>query len=70
MATQSISLIILIYIFSVNIQMRQSYQHNQENIHPNTRVIEEDFSKISKQYILEGQRLKVKSFLHRENQSQ
>jgi hypothetical protein len=35
---------------------------NKENRHPNKiRVQEDDINKISKQYVLEGERLKVKS---------
>ena len=43
---------------------------NKENDHPNmpkrTKIVESDFSSISKQYFLEGERLKIKSFIYKD----
>lgn len=42
--------------------------YDKENAHPNRpRVYEDDFSKISKQYVLDGQRLRVKSIRYRQD---
>jgi len=38
----------------------------KENRHPNRKVTEEDISKIAKSYVFDGQRVKAKSILYRE----
>lgn len=41
---------------------------NKENVHPNRmRICEDDISKISKQYVLDGERLKEKSVFEWDN---
>lgn len=43
---------------------------DKENDHPNVprrnKIVEEDFNSICKQYVLEGERLKVKSFIYKD----
>ena len=63
----------IIYL-TVNIQMRGQY-HDKENHHPNIirqggKIKEVDFSAISRAYVLEGDRLKVKSIYYNDKMRQ